>query len=61
MIARYAPEPPAQSVWRGNPLKPPGAASETSRDRTVVALGMLSVPLIAFGAMLGVFLVMAAG
>lgn len=61
MIARYAPEPSAQPVRRGKVLEPPRAASTTASDRAVMALGMLSVPLIAFGGVLGIALIMKGG
>ena len=61
MIARYAPEPSTQSVRLGNVLKPPRATAETVSDRAVMALGMLLVPLIAFGVVFGISLIVSAG
>jgi hypothetical protein len=52
--------PSAQQARRGNALKSLHAAPESASERAVMALGMLLVPLIAFGVVLGISLIISA-
>ena len=61
MIARYVPLLPAQQARHGNALKSLHAAPESASGRAIMALGMLLVPLIAFGVVLGISLIISAG
>lgn len=54
MIARYAPELPVRPTAGSGASRD---ASGTAGNRAVMALGMLCVPLIAFGFVLGMFLI----
>jgi hypothetical protein len=62
MNYRYAPAFPPRRARDGRPGSPvPASSREEKRRRAALAAGMLLVPLLSFGGVLGLYLVLNAG
>jgi hypothetical protein len=61
MYYRYIPQLPPASSRRENAATQQRGASQGVHGQDVMALAMLSVPLIVFGSVLAIFLIMAPG